>query len=73
MGRTAASMASAPGRACVHDALRCLGVELDADVNRADGPRISSEASRINVWVVLTDENLMIAQHTRAVLDRHAG
>ncbi|CBW74993.1 unnamed protein product [Mycetohabitans rhizoxinica HKI 454] len=26
-----------------------LGVELDADVNRADGPRISSEASRINV------------------------
>ncbi|WP_338911766.1 hypothetical protein [Mycetohabitans rhizoxinica] len=42
-------MASAPGHACIHDALRYLDVELDANVNRADGPRISSEASRINV------------------------
>jgi hypothetical protein len=34
-------------------------------------PRASGRASRNTI--VLTDENLMIAQHTRAVLDRHAG
>ena len=42
-----------------------LGVELDAAANEAGGPRISSDASRVAVWVIPTDEELMIARHTR--------
>jgi acetate kinase len=46
-----------------------LGVALDADANAAGGPRISKANSPIAAWVVPTDENLMIARHTRRLLD----
>jgi acetate kinase len=45
-----------------------LGVELDRAANEAHGPRITSEASRVAAWVVPTNEELMIARHTRRVL-----
>jgi acetate kinase len=45
-----------------------LGVELDAEANEGDGPRISTDASRVSAWVIPTDEELMIARHTRALL-----
>jgi acetate kinase len=45
-----------------------LGVELDAAANAAQGPRISTAASRVSAWVIPTDEELMIARHTRRVL-----
>src|SRR5438552_7571224 len=45
-----------------------LGVELDRAANEAHGPRITSEASRVTAWVVPTNEELMIARHTRCVL-----
>jgi acetate kinase len=45
-----------------------LGVELDAAANAAGGPRISTPASRVAVWVIPTNEELMIARHTRRVL-----
>jgi acetate kinase len=43
-------------------------VQLDAAANRAGGPRISAAASAAAVWVVPTNEELMIARHTRSVL-----
>ncbi len=46
-----------------------LGVALDGDANRAGGPRISAEGSRVSCWVVPTDEELVIAGHCRRVLD----
>jgi acetate kinase len=46
-----------------------LGVQLDAAANLRDGPRITLDASRVPVWVVPTDEELMIARHTRAVIE----
>jgi acetate kinase len=46
-----------------------LGVELDAAVNAAGGPRISTRSSRVAVWVIPTNEELMIARHTRALLN----
>jgi acetate kinase len=52
----------------VCDSAAWLGVELDGAANAAGGPRISSAASRISAWVVPTNEELMIARHTRAVL-----
>ena len=42
-----------------------LGIRLDAAANAAGGPRISSPDSRVGVWVVPTNEELMIARHTR--------
>ena len=45
-----------------------LGVELDVDANAAHGPRISTGASRTSAWVVPTNEELMIARHTRRLI-----
>lgn len=42
-----------------------LGLELDAGANEAGGPRISTAASRVSAWVIPTNEELMIARHTR--------
>ncbi len=45
-----------------------LGVVLDEAANREGGPRISAAASSTAAWVVPTNEELMIARHTRRVL-----
>ncbi|MGH8799472.1 MAG: acetate/propionate family kinase [Casimicrobiaceae bacterium] len=45
-----------------------LGIDLDAASNAAGGPRISREGSRASAWVIATDEESVIARHTRAVL-----
>ena len=48
-----------------------LGIELDEDANRANasGARcISTAGSRVAVWVIPTNEELMLARHTLAVL-----
>ena len=45
-----------------------LGVELDAGANERNGPRISAADSRVSAWVIPTNEELMIARHTRRVL-----
>ena len=41
-----------------------LGVELDPAANQAGGPRISTPDSKVSVWVIPTNEELMIARHT---------
>jgi acetate kinase len=45
-----------------------LGVTLDAEANRRGELRISTPESRVSAWVVPTDEELMIALHTAALL-----
>jgi acetate kinase len=45
-----------------------LGAELDIAANQTGGPRISATSSKVGVWVIPTDEELMIARHARAVL-----
>jgi len=45
-----------------------LGVDLDQRANEGHGPRLSTGASRAAAWVIPTDEELMIARHTRQVL-----
>jgi len=47
-----------------------LGVELDAQANAAHGPRITAGSSRVAAWVIPTNEELMIARHTREVLQK---
>jgi acetate kinase len=45
-----------------------LGVRLDPDTNRRGASRISAADSRVSVWVIPTNEELMIARHTSRVL-----
>jgi acetate kinase len=45
-----------------------LGLRLDEAANTADADRISAADSRIDVRVIATDEESMIAHHTRTVL-----
>jgi acetate kinase len=47
---------------------RWLGVALDEQANRDGGPRISLGTGSVGAWVVPTNEELMIARHTRRVL-----
>jgi len=45
-----------------------LGVELDEAANAAGGPRIGTPGARVRAWVIPTDEESMIAKHTRQLL-----
>jgi acetate kinase len=45
-----------------------LEIEIDEDANRAGEARISAVGSRVAVWTIPTDEELMIARHTLGVL-----
>lgn len=47
-----------------------LGVSLDADANARHGPRISDAKSAVDVWVIPTNEELMIARHALSRLAR---
>jgi acetate kinase len=49
-----------------------LGIEMDEQANRTAGPRISTSGSKVSVWAIPTDEELMIARHTLGVLRRPA-
>jgi len=53
-------------RICIASAW--LGVELDEDANARKAPRITSQASKVPAWVIPTNEELMIARHTGALL-----
>jgi len=59
---------SAPVRAALCRKLGWLGVTLDPVANAANGPRISTSDSKVSVWVIPTNEELMIAQHTLALV-----
>ncbi|MCG5240000.1 acetate/propionate family kinase [Azospirillum doebereinerae] len=59
---------SAPVRALVAEKLAWLGVSIDAAANTANAAKISSGDSRIPVYVIPTDEERMIALHTRNAL-----
>ena len=45
-----------------------LGIELDEDANAQNASRISSLTSAVSAWVIPTNEELMIARHTGALL-----
>jgi acetate kinase len=49
-----------------------LGVDLDAAANDSAGPRLATAASRVAAWTLPTNEELMIARHTRRLLEKTA-
>jgi acetate kinase len=59
---------SAEIRARVGATAAWLGVEVDAAANAAGGPCISTADSRVAVWTIPTNEELMIARHTERLL-----
>jgi len=61
---------SASIRARVAEKLTWLGVNFDAAANKAGGPLISTLQSKVAVYVISTDEELMIARHTISLLSR---
>jgi len=59
---------SAEIRARVLEDAAWLGVKPNARANAKGGPRISAARSRVSAWAIPTNEELMIARHTRRVL-----
>jgi acetate kinase len=52
---------------------RWLGIILDEEANAGGRTRITIAGSPASAWVIPTDENLMIARHTRQLVDRRRG
>jgi acetate kinase len=59
-------------RARVTAQLAWLGAVLDPAANTAHAPMISAPQSRVPIYVVPTNEELMIARHTLTLLSGHA-
>ena len=59
---------SADIRRRICEASAWLGVTLDPTANAGHGPRITTARSRVSAWVIPTNEELMIARHTSALL-----
>lgn len=55
-------------RSRICEAASWLGIQIDVSANEDRRSRISHASSRITVWVIPTNEELMIAQQTRRVL-----
>jgi acetate kinase len=59
---------SAEIRSRICEASAWLGIELDSEANRVHAQRISRVSSRVSAWVIPTNEELVIARHTGALL-----
>ena len=61
---------AAPIRERICEGLAFLGIALDPDRNAGHEPIISRSGSPVKVRIMATDENLMIARHTRRLIAR---
>jgi acetate kinase len=59
---------AAPVRAQVCQGAAWLGVALDVAANARHGPLITSAQSRVKAWAIPTNEELVIARQTRALI-----
>jgi acetate kinase len=59
---------SAAIRRRICEASAWLGLALDGEANERHATRISQADSRVSAWVIPTNEELMIARHTGALL-----
>jgi acetate kinase len=59
-----------PVRERVCEGLEFLGIRLDRGRNAAHAPVISGDAAEVTVRVVPTDEDLMVARHTRRLIEQ---
>jgi acetate kinase len=61
---------SATVRERVCEGLEFLGIQLDPERNAAHAPVISSDDAAVTIRVVPTDEDLMVARHTRRLIEQ---
>lgn len=54
----------------VCDCLGWLGIEIDQVANRVNGPLLTSVESRVRVWVIPTNEELIIGRHTGLIVQQ---
>ena len=60
---------AASTRAGIASYLTYLGAEMDQEENKKRGEhKVSTEASKVAMWVIPTDEELVIAQDTKAIV-----
>jgi acetate kinase len=55
-------------RSRICDASAWLGIDLDTNANSTKQTRISRPGSRVSVWTIPTNEELIIARHTGVML-----
>jgi acetate kinase len=58
-----------PVRERICDGLGFLGIELAQECNAKSAPPISSDTGRVKVWVIRTDEELIIARSVSRILN----
>ena len=58
-------------RKCICEHLKWMGVELDAHANnvRGEEKEISTKDSKVKVWIVPTNEELVIARDTKEIVE----
>lgn len=58
-------------RKCICEHLKWMGVEIDEEANnvKSEEKEISTKNSKIKVWVVPTNEELVIARDTKAIVE----
>jgi acetate kinase len=61
---------SATVRERICEGLEFLGIQLDTDRNAAHAPNISTDDAAVIVRIVPTDEDLMVARHTRRLIEQ---
>jgi acetate kinase len=61
---------SATVRERICEGLKFLGIRLDTERNAAHEPIISSDDAAVTVRVLPTDEDLMVARHTRRLIEQ---
>jgi len=58
-------------RAAICNRLACLGLALDPVANAANAALISTPSSRVEIRVIATNEEAMIARHTQTIHNQH--
>ena len=63
---------SPESRLHIIEKLACLGIKLDVEANNVRGKfaKVSTDDSSVSVYVVPTNEELMIARDTKALINR---
>jgi acetate kinase len=59
-------------RAQVCEDAAWVGITLDHDANAAGGPCITKPNSQVGVWVIPTDEDVVIARHTARLISHNS-
>jgi acetate kinase len=59
-------------RAAICEYLKCFGLEIDAEKNNQRGKELdfATESSKVRAFLIPTNEELMIAQDTKELLDK---